>query len=136
MTQPPNSWDDAAAPDPSVPPPSGAYPPPGGAYPPPGGAYPPPAAGPPLGYPSADDKTWALVAHFGGAVGMLVSLGSGGWLPPLVALLVQGQKSPVARAHAVAALNFQITWSIVGAVSYPFWCFFGIGLSVAEKVTD
>jgi uncharacterized Tic20 family protein len=121
MTQPPNSWDDAPQPDPSVPPPSGAYPPPG-AYPPAG------AAPPPVGYPSSEDKTWALVAHFGGALGMLVSAGSGGWVPPLIALLVQGNKSPVARAHAVGALNFQILWSIVGAVSYPLWCLFGLGL--------
>lgn len=126
MTQPPNSWDDGSQPDPNVPPP-GQYPPPGG-YPPPG-AYPPPAGAvpPPVGYPTSDDKTWALVAHFGGAVGMFVGAGTGGWLPPLIALLVQGQKSPVARAHAVAALNFQLLWSIVGAVAWPFWCVFGLG---------
>jgi uncharacterized Tic20 family protein len=59
---------------------------------------------------------------------MFVGAGSGGWLAPLIALLVQGNKSPVARAHAVAALNFQITWSIVGAVAWPLYCAFGLGV--------
>ncbi len=118
MTQPPNSsWDDtpggSPAPEPSAPPPGG--------YPPPG-AYPPGPAAPPLGYPSAEDKTWALVAHFGGALGMFVGAGTGGWVPPLIALLVQGNKSPVARAHAVAALNFQLLWSIIGVVSWILVC--------------
>ena len=115
MTQPPNSWDNAPQPDPSVPPPSGGYPPPG-AYPPAGGAP------PPVGYPTSEDKTWALVAHFGGALGMFVGAGTGGWVPPLIALLVQGNKSPVARAHAVAALNFQLLWSIVGVVGWILAC--------------
>jgi uncharacterized Tic20 family protein len=119
MTQPPNSsWDDtpgdSPAPEPSAPPP-GAVPPAGG-YPPPG-----PVA-PPLGYPTAEDKTWALVAHFGGALGMFVGGGTGGWVPPLIALLVQGNKSPVARAHAVAALNFQLLWSIVGVIGWILAC--------------
>src|SRR5690348_1997805 len=124
MTEPPSSWDSAPQPDPNVPPPPppGGYPPQGG-YPPPG-AYPPPgpAAPPPVGYPTSDDKTWALIAHFGGALGMFLGAGTGGWLAPLIALLVQGQKSPVARAHAVAALNFQLLWSIIGVVGWALAC--------------
>jgi uncharacterized protein len=118
MTQPPNSWDDDSTPGPSSPPPGG-YPPPGGAYPPPTGGY---ATPPPAGYASADDKTWALIAHFGGALGMFVGAGTAGWVPPLIALLVQGNKSPAARAHAVAALNFQLLWSIVGVVGWALVC--------------
>jgi uncharacterized Tic20 family protein len=53
---------------------------------------------------------------------MFVGAGTGGWVPPLIALLVQGNKSPVARAHAVAALNFQLLWSIVGVVSWILVC--------------
>jgi uncharacterized Tic20 family protein len=121
MTEPPNpSWDDtpggSPAPEPNAPPP---------------GAYPPPApAVPPVGYPTADDKTWALVAHYGGAAGALIGWGAGGWVAPLIALLVQGNKSPVARAHAVAALNFQIPVSIVGVIAYPLYCVFGLGILV------
>jgi uncharacterized Tic20 family protein len=103
-------------------PPPGGYPPPGGGYPP--GGYPPGAAGPPPpGYASSEDKTWALVAHFGGAAGMLVGAGAGGWVAPLIALLVQGQKSPAVRAHAIAALNFQILWSAIGFVGWLTACF-------------
>jgi uncharacterized Tic20 family protein len=66
--------------------------------------YPPGAAGPPPpGYANSDEKTWALLAHFGGAVL--------GFIPPLLAFLIKGPQSPTVRAHAVAALNFQIVCS-------------------------
>ncbi|MEV1288867.1 DUF4870 domain-containing protein [Micromonospora sp. NPDC049679] len=109
--------------------PGGGYPPPGAGYPPPppygtppGGGYPPAggyygAGGIPSGYADNDEKTWALIAHFGGAVGALISWGTLGWVAPLIALLAKGQQSPTVRAHAVAALNFQILWSIVSFVS-------------------
>jgi uncharacterized Tic20 family protein len=67
---------------------------------------------PPPGYPSADDKTWALVAHFGGAAGAVIG-GIFGWVAPLIALLGKGPQSPAVRAHALAALNFQALWSII-----------------------
>lgn len=113
-----------------VPPPSPGYSPPPSYSPPPGGATPPsygtPAsygapppgyggtppgygAPPPPGFASGDDKTWALVAHFGGAAGVLL-FGWGGFVAPLVALLAKGGQSPTVRAHAVRALNFQLTW--------------------------
>jgi uncharacterized protein len=72
----------------------------------------------PPGYASSEDKTWALVAHFGGAIAMFLSGGWLGWVPPLVAMLAKGQQSPTVRAHAVAALNFQLLWSIIAIVGY------------------
>lgn len=42
----------------------------------------------------------------------MFSAGILAWLAPLVTMLVQGERSPTVRAHAVQALNFQITWSI------------------------
>ena len=112
-------------------PPAGGYPPPTGDQPPSGG-YPPPGGYPPGsrrlpdrwrataapagGYANTEDKTWALVAHFGGAVGTLVSGGPLGFIAPLIAMLAKGNESPTVRAHAVAALNFQLTWSIVAFV--------------------
>jgi uncharacterized Tic20 family protein len=75
---------------------------------------------PPAGYSSADDKTWALVAHFGGAAGALFG-GLFGWVAPLVTLLTRGSHSATVRAHALAALNFQALWSII--------CFVGLVLA-------
>lgn len=93
----------------SMPPPSGGYPPPPSA---PGG-YSPPAGGyaAPVGSSSgsggssqlseSDERMWAMLGHLGGIVLAIIA--------PLVVLLVQGDKSPFARRHAVEALNFQIT---------------------------
>jgi uncharacterized Tic20 family protein len=102
-------------------PPPGYGPPPG---PPPGPQYGPQygygATGPaPAGYPTNDDKTWALIAHFGGIIV--------GFIAPLVAFLAKGNESPTVRAHAVEALNFQITWGIATVVASVLGvCTFGI----------
>jgi uncharacterized Tic20 family protein len=74
---------------------------------------PPPPAGPgapPPGYANNDEKTWALIAHFGGIIA--------GFIAPLVALLAKGNESPTVKAHATEALNFQITW---GAIAILGW---------------
>lgn len=104
--------------DPSgAPPPPPNYPPQYGSYPQPGG-YPPA----PPGYANADEKTFALVAHFGGAVGSIVTGGVLGFVGPLIAYLAKGNQSPTLRAHAVAALNFQILWSIIAFVGVLTAC--------------
>jgi uncharacterized Tic20 family protein len=79
-----------------------------------------PAGGPgPVGFANNDEKTWALFAHFGGIVV--------GFIAPLVALLAKGNESPTVRAHAVEALNFQITWGIATIIaSILAVCTFGI----------
>jgi hypothetical protein len=84
---------------------------------------PPPGPGtPPPGFASNEEKTWALVAHFGGAVGMFFLFGVGGWIAPLVAMVAKGDQSPTIREHAVKALNFQLTWSIAGVIGYLTIC--------------
>jgi uncharacterized Tic20 family protein len=106
---------------------AGGYgPPPGsgaGGYDPPpgsgaGGYDPPPGSGAggyggyggaPAGFATNDEKTWALIAHFGGIVV--------GFIAPLVTLLAKGNESPTVRAHSVEALNFQITWGILTIVA-------------------
>ncbi|WP_410811376.1 DUF4870 domain-containing protein [Micromonospora sp. 067-2] len=142
----------SGASDPGGYPPAGGYPPPTGDQPPsggypPAGGYPPPGGHSPGGYPTGgaygpsgggfannEDKTWALVAHFGGAAGMIVSGGVLGWIGPLVALLARGNQSPTVRAHAVSALNFQLIWSIVGLVGWVLSCiligFIGVGAAI------
>jgi uncharacterized Tic20 family protein len=94
------------------PPPPGQQPPPG--YGAPGGYAPPP----PPGYPSSDDKTWALISHFGGAAAGVISGGVLGFVPPLIAYLAKGKESPTVRAHAETALNFQIMWSGIALLAW------------------
>jgi len=137
--QPPTYGSPQPPPYGSPPPTSGAggYGPPptsgaGGYGPPPGsgaGGYgPPPGSGAggygayggtPAGYATNDEKTWALIAHFGGIVV--------GFIAPLVALLAKGNESATVRAHSVEALNFQITWGVLTIVaSIVAVCTFGI----------
>jgi uncharacterized Tic20 family protein len=114
---------------------AGGYPPGGGAPPPygapgydPSQAYGAPGYGTPGygatgGYATSDDRTWSLLAHFGGAIGAFVSGGPLGFVGPLIAYLAKGDQSPTVRAHALAALNFQLLWSIIAFATYfVSWC--------------
>ena len=75
-----------------------------------------------MGYANNDEKTWALVAHFGGAAGAFIGGGTLGWVGPLVSLLAKGNQSPTVRAHAIAALNFQLLWSIITVICWILVC--------------
>ena len=80
----------------------------------PAGPQPPygaPLAGPvPYGAPTASDSTtMAAIAH---ASGILV-----GFIGPLILYAVKGSTDPYVRAHAVEALNFQLTVLIALVVS-------------------
>lgn len=92
------------------------------APPPPGGGYAgPPISGnvAPVGYANSDEKTWALLAHFGAIVI--------GFIAPLIAFLVKGQESATVKAHALEALNFQITWGAATVIASILGvCSFGI----------
>ncbi|MDI6098257.1 DUF4870 domain-containing protein [Actinoplanes sp. NEAU-A12] len=127
-------------PPPYTPPTShpGGYPPPptsgAGGYPPPGYSAPgygAPGYGGPGGYAvSPEDRTWILVAHFGGAAGAFLGGAFVGWIGPLVAFLARGNVSPVVRAEAAKALNFQLLWMVIAVIGYAtIFCFF-IGLAV------
>ena len=78
---------------------------------------------------SSDEKTWALVSHFGGAGGTFISGGVAGWIAPLIALVAKGNENPTFRAHAVSALNFQILVTLVSIVGYLTICI-GIGFVI------
>ena len=123
-TPPPTSGAGGYGPPPSSGAPGGYGPPPGGTpYGAPGAYGQQPGGYPPGGYaPGSDDKTWILVAHFGGAAGAFLGGGCSGWIAPLVALLAKGNQSPAVRAEAVKALNFQILWSIIAVVGWVLSC--------------
>lgn len=77
----------------------------------------PPAAPPPSYQPqpvsAADEKTWSILSHVGGIIL--------NWVGPLIVFLIYKDRSAVIRAHAVAALNFQLTiliGYIVGAILF------------------
>jgi uncharacterized Tic20 family protein len=128
---PPSDGDDQPPPPP--PPPGGDYgqqqPPGGYGQQPPGGygQQPPGSYGAPGGQPSAglgagqlsqsDERLWAMLSQIGAVVI--------GFVAPLIVLLVQGNKSPFVRAHAVESLNFQISLLLVGIPLTIITC--GIG---------
>ena len=121
---PPTSGAGGYGPPPTSGAPGGYGPPPGGTpYGAPGAYGQQPGGYPPGGYaPGNEDKTWILVAHFGGAAGAFLGGGCSGWIAPLVALLARGNQSPAVRAEAVKALNFQILWSIIAIVGWVLTC--------------
>jgi uncharacterized Tic20 family protein len=92
-------------------PPGSSEPPAAPPPPPPPGGYTPPVSGQvaPPGYANNDEKTWVLLAHFGGIVL--------GFIAPLIVFLVKGNESATVRAHSLQALNFQITWAIATVVA-------------------
>ena len=53
-----------------------------------------------------EDRNWAVGAHLSAFLAAYVALG---FLGPLVVMLVRGDGSPFVRAHAVEALNFNLT---------------------------
>lgn len=65
-------------------------------------------------------RFWARFAHWGGLVGVLAGALLG-WVAPLIVLVTAGRRSAVVRGHALAALNFYLTWAaltvLAGVVS-------------------
>jgi len=66
----------------------------------------------PPGYDSVEERNWAVLTHALAAVGVFFG-GLLGWVAPLVTFLAKGPQSPRLRAHAVAALNFNLTWAVI-----------------------
>ncbi|GIL28599.1 DUF4870 domain-containing protein [Actinocatenispora comari] len=70
----------------------------------------------PPGYDSTEQRNWAVLTHALAAVGIFFG-GLLGWVAPLVTLLSKGDTSPKLRAHAVSALNFNLTWAIIDLIA-------------------
>ncbi|MFU8946915.1 DUF4870 domain-containing protein [Mycetocola zhadangensis] len=77
-----------------------------------GGPQQPYAGQPGAPLTQADDKLWASLAHFGGALGAFLGAGTAGWIAPLVIYLVFKDRGPFTRQEAKEALNFQLTVTI------------------------
>lgn len=75
-----------------------------------------------------------LLTHFGGAGGAFILSGVGGWIMPLIALVAKGNQYPTLRAHAIQALNFQLTWTIVGVIGWVTVCLIIGGLGILAAV--
>lgn len=78
-------------------------------------------AGPAAALTQAEDKQWAMFAHFGGILWLL---------PSLIIYLVFKERGPFTRQESKEALNWQITWipiwivsQIIGAIMFvtPLW---------------
>lgn len=89
---------------------------------------PPPAPG---GAPSADEKTWGMLAHLSALIGGLLTSWVGGlgvFLGPLIVWLIKKDTMPFVDDQAKEALNFNITLAIIGIVLLIFTVgTFGIG---------
>lgn len=69
---------------------------------------PPPPAPQPVS--ASDEKTWSILSHVGGIIL--------GFVGPLIVFLIYKDRSAVIRAHAVGALNFQLTLLIGWVLGY------------------
>jgi uncharacterized Tic20 family protein len=65
-----------------------------------------------------EERTWSIVAHLGPPVLALVSLGTLGFLTPLIVWLVFRDRSRFVDQQAKEALNFQITLLIAYVVGW------------------
>lgn len=75
-----------------------------------------------------EERTWAMVAHFGAILAAAVALA---FLAPLGVLLFFGPRSEFVRRHATESLNFQITLLIyLGAGFVISVLTLGLGLLV------
>ena len=85
--------------------------------------------------PSAEERTWALVAHAGGPVGLLLSAGLLGFVVPLVVWLAKRDKSAFVEDQGREALNFQITLFLLHALCWLFvFATLGLGVIVALPI--
>ncbi len=84
---------------------------------------------PQTGAPSADEKTWAMIAHLSWLVGFIIPFGS--VLGPLVVWLIKKDTMPFVAEQGKEALNFQITVLIAAIISFILmFVFIGIILIV------
>ena len=68
-----------------------------------------------------NERLWATLTHVSALIGIVVGVGTIGWLGPLIIFLVLKDRSPFVREHAATTLNFQITMAIAAIVAVFLW---------------
>ncbi|WP_418276523.1 DUF4870 domain-containing protein [Isoptericola jiangsuensis] len=74
---------------------------------------------------TSDERLWAILAHLGPLVVAAVTVGTLGFLAPLVIWLVLRDRSALVADQAKEALNFQITVAVVSVALWALGLFFG-----------
>src|SRR6185295_5600163 len=89
---------------------------------------PPPPSGPQPSPSEKDARTWNMLCHLSALCGLL-GVPFGNVLGPLIIWLVKKNEIPSVDVHGKAALNFQITVSIlvyplaiIGVLTVAFFC--------------
>jgi uncharacterized protein len=80
--------------------------------------YPPQQPAGPTPLSPEDERTWSIVAHLGPPVLALISLGTLGFLTPLIVWLVFRDRSAFVGDQAKESLNFQITLLIAYVIGW------------------
>lgn len=71
----------------------------------------------PASRPTSDEITWAVVAHISVLVATVISVGTIGWVVPLILYFAYKEKSPFIRQASAGAFNFALMMFIVSAVA-------------------
>lgn len=62
---------------------------------------------------TSDERTWALMAHLSALAAIFIGIS---FIGPLIIYFVKREDSPFVRAHAAAALNFNLSWMLWGFI--------------------
>ena len=65
---------------------------------------------------TSDERTWAMVAHLGSIAGMVVGVGTLGWVAPLIIWLIKREQSRFVAFHALEELLFHLLCIAAGLV--------------------
>jgi uncharacterized Tic20 family protein len=88
--------------------------------------------------PSAEERQWALFAHLSALLGCILTghwFGWGCFLGPLIIWLVKKDTMPFVDDQAKEALNFNITFAIVGVALFVLTLItLGLGALIAVPV--
>jgi uncharacterized Tic20 family protein len=68
--------------------------------------------------PASDERTWAMLCHLSGFLGYFVVIPFASIIGPLVVWLLKKDSSAFVDAHGKEAINFQITISIIYALTW------------------